>query len=248
MWTLIACIGFIALILMQDPAKVDGFPTFPSGLLYVMGVSAAGYLGGKAVRNPGPILKQVKVEQVVVSGNVTNDLKVTLNGESLDKDGKFRIDDAQQAVVGTVTAIQQPQRPPGYSSELTFTLSQAAGFCSGDHVFEITNGDGVGSQATFTGAPMRITNATAITHGTTGPVNLTVTDYREGCSARWLAPGASAPMDIPARDVKKTGPAVAPAAGHIVAVTVSAGEKTGAGTLTLVTTVGATESTSVTVN
>jgi hypothetical protein len=281
-WTLIACVGFIALILMQDPAKVDGFPTFPSGLLYVMGVSAGGYLGGKAVRKPGPILKQVKVGAVAANGL---DLSFTLLGENLDSNGKFRIDGALQTPVVPVTGPPQPQAPPGYSTQLEVTLSQAAaGSAHGDHVFEIINGDGIGAQAIFTKTPMQITHATAIAHGGQGQVTLTVIDYREGSSARWLAPGASVPVEIPAAEVNKTPPPAAGAAGgaaaggaaaggaaaggaaaggaaaggaavggapppavDTVVVTVSPGDKAGTGTLTLVSPLGGTEATSVTV-
>jgi hypothetical protein len=49
-WTIVACFGFIALLVSQDPASIQGFPNFPDGLLYVMGVSAAGYLAGKVTR------------------------------------------------------------------------------------------------------------------------------------------------------------------------------------------------------
>jgi hypothetical protein len=240
-WTLIACIGFITLILMQDPAKVDGFPTFPNGLLYVMGVSAAGYLGGKVVRSPGPILKQVQVAVAKdAAGTATVNLSVTLKGDNLDKNGKFRIDGASQEVVGTANGVDQPQGPPGYSTQLEFTLSQAAEFAKGDHTFEIINRDGVGAQQVFTATPMKITAATPIAHGTTGPVTLTVQNYRERSSAKWLAPGASAPLEIPATDVQSTAPGT-------VTVTVPAGD-TGTGTLTLVSPLGGTEATSVTVN
>lgn len=245
-WTLIACIGFIALILMQDPAKVDGFPTFPTGLLYVMGVSAAGYLGGKAVRNPGPILKQVQVAvRRDAAGNPTVDLNVTLKGENLDKNGKFRIDGALQAPVDAVTGADQPEGPQGYSTQLGFALSQAAGFATGDHTFEIVNGDGVGAQEIFTATPMKITATTPINHGGPGLVTLTVLNYREGSSALWLAPGTSAPFEIAASDVRRTAMA---AAGDTVTITVPAGNTAGTGTLTLVSPLGGTEPTSVTVN
>jgi hypothetical protein len=236
-WTLVACIGFVMLILMQDPAKVDGFPTFPSGLLYVMGVSAAGYLGGKAIRSPGPILKSVDLS--VPQG--TTDLNVSLKGENLDKIGKFRIDSALQAAVGPVNGTEQPQGPQGYCTQLDFTLSQAVGFSKGDHTLEITNRDGVGAQKIFTATPMKTTNATPISHGTTGPVILTVTNYREGSSARWLAPGASMSIEIAAAEVLFDG-------ASTVTVTVSSGDKTGIGTLTLVSPLGGTEAASITVN
>jgi hypothetical protein len=255
-WTLIACLGFIALILLQDPATISGFPSFPNGLLYVMGVSAGGYLGGKAVRNPGPILKQVNV---TLTGP---DLNVVLLGQNLDVNAKYRIDSALQATVGPVVPVQQPQAPTGYSTQLSFTLSQAAGFFAGDHVFEIVNGDGVGSQVNFTGTPMRILPLTYSVPHATAPqsVTLVVTDYREHSSARWLAPGTPAPVDIAESSVTKAampaggalpagvanpGVAVVPAGAVAVTVRLTPGPSAGKGLLTLVTPMGNTEAASV---
>jgi hypothetical protein len=253
-WTIIACIGFVALILMQDPATLSGFPNFPTGLLYVMGVSASGYLGGKAVRTAGPIIKEVQVESVPPippAPAAPPDLKVTLKGDHLDKQGRFRIDGANQAVSGTIDGDAEPQGTTGYCTRLTFTLSQAGGFAKGDHTFEIINRDGVGAQAIFTATPMKCTGPTpapAINHGKTETVTLTIENYREGSSARWLAPGGSTPVEIAAAQVKKTGAAAAPAVGDTVTVEVPAGDKTGTGTLTLVSPLGGTEAIAVTVN
>lgn len=67
-WTVIACTGFVALLIGQNPATLNGFPALPDGLLYVMGVSAAGYLGGKAVRKPGPVSEGADHKRVWLSG------------------------------------------------------------------------------------------------------------------------------------------------------------------------------------
>jgi hypothetical protein len=225
---------------MQDPAKVTGFPTFPPGLLYVMGVSAAGYLGGKAVRNPGPILKKVDVKANAA------DLDVTLTGEYLDPKATFRIDNALQKATGQVTGPQQPQAPPGYSAELKFTLSQAAGFAKWDHVFEISNADGLAAQANFTATPMLVvTPPGPAQHGATAKVAFDVKYYRPECSARWLAPSASEPVDIAAADVSAAPPSAADVS--TVTVMVPVGDKPGIGTLTLVSPKGGTEATSVTI-
>lgn len=243
-WTLIACIGFIGLILAQDPATISGFPSFPTGLLYVMGVSAAGYLGGKAVRNPGPLVKKI-----TVSRNAA-DLKVDVDGSNLDKDAKFRIDGGSQQTVGSVTWSQAAGEPAGYSDTLSFTLAQAAGFFDGDHTLEIINGDGIGASGNFTGRPMKITAAdpTTIAHGATTTVTLDVTDYREKSAGRWLAPGASAAVEIPASDVGPPSPAPSPGQSSKVPVKIPAGASTGSGTLTLVSPAGGTEAATINVN
>lgn len=240
-WTLIACLGFVALILMQDPAKVTGFPSFPSGLLYVMGVSAGGYLGGKAVRNPGPILKKVDVTAAAA------DLDVTLTGEYLDPKATFRIDNTLQTTTSPVTGPQQPQAPPGYSAELKFTLSQAAELAKNDHVFEISNADGLAAQKTFTATPMQVVKPPGQVQKNATSVSFDVKYYRPKCTARWLAPDAADPVDIAEADVT-AAPAV-PAVPDVSTVTVKVpvGDKPGIGTLTLVSPKGGTEATSVTI-
>ena len=63
-WTLVACLGFLALLVSQNPATIVGFPNFPDSLLYVMGVSAGGYLGGKLVRAAGPVIRNIAWDKV----------------------------------------------------------------------------------------------------------------------------------------------------------------------------------------
>jgi hypothetical protein len=90
-WTIVACGGFIALLVGQDPSKVSNFPDLPSGLLYVMGVSAAGYLGGKAARSPGPILEVLGCKDLGDFGWAI----LTVQGQNLARDGRFFIDDKE---------------------------------------------------------------------------------------------------------------------------------------------------------
>jgi hypothetical protein len=47
-WTLVGCAGFLFLTLKDDPSGLTALPDVPSGFLYLMGISAAGYLGGQA--------------------------------------------------------------------------------------------------------------------------------------------------------------------------------------------------------
>src|SRR5271165_2726524 len=247
-WTLIACLGFVALVLMQDPATLQGFPTFPSGLLYVMGVSAAGYLGGKAARNPGPVLKNVNVE---ISTANNKNLSVTLLGSNLDKKAAFRIDGQSQSVAppaaGTtpagapaapVSGIPQAGAPTDYCTQLDFELDRAAGFATGDHTFEITNADGLGAQALFTGTPMKITPQGAVNTGT-GPVSVVIKieNYRDKSTAHWQAPGTAAAQDLPNPQFT--------AATNEVTVSLIPGTQPGTGTLTFQTPIGATETCSL---
>ncbi|MGB0123876.1 MAG: hypothetical protein WBP63_10620, partial [Silvibacterium sp.] len=56
-WTLVGCLGFLGIILSADPASLAQLPDVPSAFLTLMGISSAGYLAGKFVRQPGPIIE-----------------------------------------------------------------------------------------------------------------------------------------------------------------------------------------------
>lgn len=235
-WTLVASIGFVVLILLQDPSQLTGFPAYPTGLLYLMGVSAAGYLGGKAVRNPGPKITSVEAHKH------DENLSVKLIGENLDPQARFNIDGALQTAAGAVQGTPQGQGRQDYRSDLTFDLVRAASFAdSADHTFEIINGDGIGAQAIFTAQPMKITAAAGVAAGESpATVTVTVENFRVGSTARWLAPGKVQAQVIEAKDVKPQ-----PSLPTKIDVTLTPGSQKGSGTLTLVTPVGATEITTV---
>lgn len=58
-WTILGVVGFVGATLNQDPATVTHPPKIPENFLPLMGVSSLGYLAGKVVRKPGPIIKQL---------------------------------------------------------------------------------------------------------------------------------------------------------------------------------------------
>jgi hypothetical protein len=49
-WTLVGFLGFLLLVLLADPSTLKELPDVPQGFIYLMGISAAGYLDGKVVR------------------------------------------------------------------------------------------------------------------------------------------------------------------------------------------------------
>jgi hypothetical protein len=66
-WTILGFIAFFGLILTSDPGTIKELPQVPEEFLVVMGLSSAGYLGGKLARQPGPILTGASV----TSGSIT---------------------------------------------------------------------------------------------------------------------------------------------------------------------------------
>jgi hypothetical protein len=61
LWTLFGVGAFIVAALGQSPGIIQTLPTVPEHLLYLMGLSSAGYLGGKLARKAGPVINEISV-------------------------------------------------------------------------------------------------------------------------------------------------------------------------------------------
>jgi hypothetical protein len=58
-WTVLGVVGFLGVTLAQDPAIVSEAAKIPDNFLPLMGVSSLGYVAGKIVGKPGPIIRQL---------------------------------------------------------------------------------------------------------------------------------------------------------------------------------------------
>jgi hypothetical protein len=156
-WTIVACFGFISLLVARDPATIDGFPTIPDGLLYVMGVSAAAYVGGKVTRPAGPVIKNIAVDP-------KSNPVIIVQGENLSTDADFLVDDVKLPIVteaekkaagmqggsgGEMKLVEaKPQAGASdrtFASELRITVIRSNAipiFKPGLHRFRIVNTDG----------------------------------------------------------------------------------------------------------
>jgi hypothetical protein len=163
-WTLVACLGFLALLISQDPATIEGFPKFPDGLLYVMGVSAGGYLGGKLARAAGPVIHNIALGDKGVPASPPDQAKkvIIVQGENLSKTGDFYVDGKKLEIQpevreNLVEATPQDQQGSDLCSQLKITIvGEALDLSSGDHDFRIMNKDGQFADARFTADPPRI--------------------------------------------------------------------------------------------
>lgn len=61
LWTLFGVGAFLVVVLEQHPGRISELPAVPEGLLYLMGLSSAGYLGGKMARKPGPVINEMSI-------------------------------------------------------------------------------------------------------------------------------------------------------------------------------------------
>ncbi|MCC5618842.1 hypothetical protein LC605_27905 [Nostoc sp. CHAB 5836] len=92
-WNLIIGIAFIVILLVTY-TTASSLPNIPSELLALMSISATGYIGGKAVRKPGP-----NINQVVLYGpsNLPPDY-ITIAGANFSLGGKILNSDEKEEV------------------------------------------------------------------------------------------------------------------------------------------------------
>lgn len=218
-WTVVACFGFIALLISQNPATIKEFPSFPDGLLYVMGVSSLGYLGGKVVRKAGPMIKNI-----AVSATADGILPVIIQGQCLSGKADFFIDgqklpllpDEKKPVGADGKALpmleatpQEGASDPSFASQLKIKINTAEAYITleeGDHVFRIMNPDGQYHEIRFTLTPPKITGTSSVGAGEAeAVVTVTGNNFQPGSTVRWTKPGATEAVDIAAEKVSFDG-------------------------------------------
>jgi len=60
-WTIIGVGVFVYAVLQHGPEEIQALDPVPSGLLYMMGLSSLGYLGGKLARSAGPVINEISI-------------------------------------------------------------------------------------------------------------------------------------------------------------------------------------------
>jgi hypothetical protein len=206
-WTITACAGFVMLLVSQDPAKVSGFPQLPDGLLYVMGISAASYLGGKAARKPGPIIQCIAVDSRAAKPILI------VQGQNLGSDGRFLVDGKELPIVPgqeelTKKKPQEDAADPKFCSELKITIDiPDIDVSKGEHRFRIVNRDGQFADISFsaeqptldevfpkdvsTGGVRKLPASDALTAVIVKGANL-----RANSHVTWQAPGETEAKDV----------------------------------------------------
>jgi hypothetical protein len=113
-WTLVAA-GMFLKVVISTYATATELPDIPAQLLTLMGLSSAGYLGGKLVRGPGPVIEQVTP---VASSSLT----LKIEGKHLSKDAFVWLDGVQQPKDKVTPTADDPNDPIKFAKELTVTL------------------------------------------------------------------------------------------------------------------------------
>jgi hypothetical protein len=203
LWTIVSSGGVLALILASDPATVNELPKLPDGLIYLMGLSSAGYLGGKLVRGPGPSVRSIEVTRKATDKNgVGPVLEFLLTGDNLHADATFQLDEEHIPVAQVKTDPKTPEAGgnPKLCSALSVVITKVASrYFDGTHTLTIVNPD---SQAAVVRYGATIESVTAEVTGTTIKFTVTGANFRDPSSAGWIN-AAGKVQDLKAEAVTK---------------------------------------------
>jgi hypothetical protein len=115
LWTIIGGAAFVVFAFSIPPETINELPAVPTGFLELMGVSAAGYVGGKIARGPGPNI--VSATGTLNAAATAFDLNI--DGANLSKDATFLLailNGAQDLTGGQDAPVTPAQRQASYDS------------------------------------------------------------------------------------------------------------------------------------
>jgi hypothetical protein len=219
-WTVVGIAGFLSLLLLADPSTLHQMPKLPENFLTIMGISSAAYLGGKAVRKAGPIIKTFAIKQIKppapppAPGEQRDDkaprgpvIVLNLKGDNLDVKGTLKLNDkVLRSDQFSIEPRLSPEPPSTMSGELDANLDlgkidtvKPDSLLEGVHTLTLINGDGQSASIRFPLDPMKITaSAPPLSTGSTpAPVTLTVENYSDGTTAKWKPPQSEVEVDLP---------------------------------------------------
>jgi hypothetical protein len=232
-WTIVGCIGYLYLVIRMNPETPNiSLPDIPQNFLYLMGVSSAGYLGGKVVRKPGPVIKMLSVAKVAQDPTTGNVLTLNLKGENLDPKGQVKVDNIPlRGDLFQIDTQGQPDPQAHFCSEMNISLFDAAKYIEGTHELMLVNQDGQSATVGFPADPTTIDPIPAQIVGDAA-VNVSITgkNFVDGMKFEWKDPaaakaGATMPTGSGAASIKS---------GTQLVVSLVPGKMAGTGKLTLI--------------
>jgi hypothetical protein len=198
-WTVVGIATFLTIVFNSDPLTVSTLPKIPDGFLELMGISSAGYLGGKLARKPGPVIKVVSVdtvtEQQPLDGRFLPDgvpqtavqmptISLRLQGGGLDPKGAVKVD--TQALRGDMFWIKgTPDPQTGFCSDLFVTLNNADAYLTGSHTLTLMNSDSQSADVVFPVDAMTIESIGA-RDDKTGNAIVTGKNFVDPTTYQWL--------------------------------------------------------------
>jgi hypothetical protein len=143
-WTILGVVGFVGATLVQDPATLTELPKIPDSFLPLMGVSSLGYLAGKVLRKPGPIVKQVDRLPAAASGAAAPANGLRILGENLSPRAQVFVNDERVASSDIRPATQVTEGE--FATELVVTALSASAAAAAKHSVRVLNPDGQSAQ------------------------------------------------------------------------------------------------------
>ncbi len=206
-WTLVGCLGFLGIVLSSDPASLTQLPDVNGTFLTLMGISSAGYLAGKLVRNPGPIIQLLTISEIIpATANSHAVMKLEVKGQNLSDQAVIKIDQKelgpQQFIVTGITKQDSTGNSPFYSNMIV-TLPQAEPYLTGPHLLYLVNEDGQSATESFPLNPLSLdTVKDSVKAGTDSvTVHLIGSNICAGFHATWTD-AAGTTVTIPVSDIK----------------------------------------------
>jgi len=195
-WTIVGALTFLYIVARINPATIQELPNIPDTFLYLMGFSSAAYLGGKLARKPGPVIKNIAVQQVTPHDDGDAEMTIVVEGENLGQNATFRIDGEQLRSTQLKIKKKIPDPPQdGFCTRLEILINQAAKYAEGVHTLTIVNPDGQSADIAFPVSPLVITDV-KVTKDANG-VYLAVkgSNFVGHIDAKWVPEGGSEPND-----------------------------------------------------
>jgi hypothetical protein len=206
-WTLVGCLGFLGIILSADPASLTQLPDINGTFLTLMGISSAGYLAGKLVRSPGPIIQLLTISEITpADGNNHAVMKLEVKGQNLSDQAVVKIDQKelgpqQFSIVGIIKQDSTANSP--YYSTMLVTLPEADSYLSGSHLLYIVNDDGQSATESFPLNPLSLdpVKETVKSGQASGTLRLVGRNFATGFHGTWVD-ATGTPFIIPDADIK----------------------------------------------
>jgi hypothetical protein len=191
-WTLVGCLGFLGIILSSDPASLTQLPDINGTFLTLMGISSAGYLAGKLVRNPGPIIQLLTITEIAPAAGTNHAvMKLEVKGQNLSDQAVVKIDQKElgpkQFSIAGIAKQDSTANNPYYSTMLV-TLSEADSYLSGSHLLYVVNDDGQSATESFPLNPLSLDPVKDPVKAGQGPVtvHLVGRNFATGFQGTWI--------------------------------------------------------------
>jgi len=141
-WTILGAIGFVAATLAQDPGTVTKMAEIPENFNSLMGASSLGYLAGKFIRKPGPVIKSLEPGPPYTAPAFDLSKGIRIIGEKLSPKARVMLNNVP--LKADQVTVPEKSKDAEFVSELIVkpTFDQVNQAVSGVAFLKVINPDG----------------------------------------------------------------------------------------------------------